>query len=63
MSVKIKVSYQKEQELQIILQLLRPVIKSYKAADRQQGVYKRAYIEIKRARETSDKKEAIEPEV
>lgn len=56
MSVKIKVSYQTEQELQAILQLLRPVIKSYKAADRQQGVYKRAYIEIKQAIETSDKK-------
>lgn len=56
MSVKIKVSYQKEQELQAILQLLRLVIKSYKAADRQQGVYKRAYIEIKQAIETSDKK-------
>ena len=56
MGVKIKVSYQKEQELQAILQLLRPVIKSYKAADRQQGVCKRAYIEIKQAIETSDKK-------
>ncbi len=56
MSVKIKVSYQKEQELQAILQLLRPVIKSYKAADRQQGVYKRAYIEIKQAIEMSGKK-------
>lgn len=56
MSVKIKVSYQKEQELQIILQLLRPVIKSYKAADQQQGIYKRAYIEIKQAIETSGKK-------
>lgn len=56
MSVKIKVSYQKEQELQIILQLLRPVIRSYKIADRQQGIYKRAYIEIKQAIETSGKK-------
>ena len=56
MSVKIKVSYQKEQELEIILQLLRPVIKSYKAADRQQGISKRAYIEIKQAIEMSGKK-------
>ena len=56
MSVKIKVSYQKEQELEIILQLLRPVITSYKAADRQQGIYKRAYIEIKQAIEMSGKK-------
>ena len=56
MSVKIKVSYQKAQELQAILLLLRPVIKSYKAADRQQGIYKRAYIEIKQVIETSDKK-------
>lgn len=56
MSVKIKVSYQKEQELQAILELLKPVIKSYKAADRQRGIYKRAYIEIKQAIETSSKK-------
>ena len=56
MSVKIKVSYQKEQELQIVLQLLRPVLRSYKIADRQQGIYKRAYIEIKQAIEMIDKK-------
>lgn len=56
MSVKIKVSYQKEQELQAILQLLGPVIKSYKIADRQQGIYKRAYIEVKQTIETSGKK-------
>lgn len=55
MSVKIKISYQKEQELQTILQLLKPVIRSYKIADRQQGVYKRAYIEVKQATETSGK--------
>ena len=56
MSVKIKISYQKEQELQIILQLLRPVSRAYKIADRHQGIYKRDYIEIKQAIETSGKK-------
>ena len=54
MSIKIKVSYQNEHELQMILQLLKPAIKSYKAADRQQGAYKRAYIEIKTSDKTSN---------
>ncbi|MDO5540870.1 MAG: hypothetical protein Q4F83_12515 [Eubacteriales bacterium] len=47
MSVKIKVSYQTPQELESILKLLRPAIKSAKIKKGQQGAYKKAYIEIK----------------
>lgn len=46
MSVKVKVSYQDQRELEKIVKLLRPVIKSYKVVRGQQGVFKRAYIEI-----------------
>lgn len=46
MSVKVKVSYQEQRELEKIVKLLRPVIKSYKVARGQQGAFKRAYIEI-----------------
>lgn len=47
MSVKIKVSYTDEEELAGVIRLLSPVMKSYKVAKGQQGVYKRAYIELK----------------
>ena len=47
MSVQIRISYQTPQELEQILRLLRPAIKSAKIKQGQQGVYKRAYIEIK----------------
>lgn len=46
MSVMIKVSYQQPQELQEVLKLLHPVIKSYKLAKTQEGQYKRAYIKL-----------------
>jgi hypothetical protein len=47
MSVKIKVSYTSEMELQGILTLLRPVTKKYKTSSNQEGDHKNAYIEIK----------------
>lgn len=46
MSVKIKVSYQRPQELQTVLKLLNPMVKSCKVAKRQDGAYKRAYITL-----------------
>lgn len=45
--IKIKISYQTQEELESILKLLHPAIKSAKIKKGQQGVYKRAYIEIK----------------
>lgn len=54
-SVKIRVSYEKPQELQTVLELLRPVIRSYKPEKGHSGAYRRAYLEISLLQE-SDKK-------
>lgn len=45
MSVKIRVSYQKQEELEKVLKLLSPAIKSCKSG-RQQGEFKKVYIEL-----------------
>lgn len=46
MSVKIKISYEKPQELYAVLKLLHPMIKYYKTDKGKNGAYKRAYVEI-----------------
>lgn len=46
MSIKVRISYEKPQELQKVLELLRPMMKSYKAEKSGNGLYKRAYVEI-----------------
>lgn len=45
MSVKIRISYQSQEELDRILKLLKLAIKSFKTYDRD-GEYKKAYIVI-----------------
>ena len=47
MSVKIRISYEKPQELNTVLKLLRPIVKTYKAENGKDGQYKRAYVDIK----------------
>ena len=47
MSIKIKVSYERPQELQEILKRLEPMLLSYKVSKEQEGRYKRAYICLK----------------
>jgi hypothetical protein len=44
MSVKIRISYQERKELDRILELLKPVIKTCRTSG-QQGTYKKAYID------------------
>ena len=44
-SVKIRISYQDPEELEQIMNLLRPVVRSYKAPERQQGAFRKAYVE------------------
>lgn len=44
---KIKLSYSTPQELQTVLKLLQPVIKSYKISKKREGQYKKAYIVTK----------------
>lgn len=46
MSVKVRISYEKQCELDTVLKLLKPV-KSCKADKGSNGRFKRAYIEIK----------------
>lgn len=46
MAVKIKVSYTTAQELQEVLKLLQPAIKTCKPDKGKQGQYKKAYIEL-----------------
>lgn len=46
MSVKIKISYNTEEELAGVIRLLSPVIKSWKVAKKQEGAYKKAYAEL-----------------
>ena len=43
---KIKISYEKPEELKQIVAMLSPVMRSYKVAKGQQGRYKKAYVEI-----------------
>ena len=44
MSVKIRVSYQERAELDRVLQLLRPVMKSCKISRNNDGNFRKAYI-------------------
>lgn len=47
LSVKIKVSFTNEKELQGILNLLQPITKKFKISENQAGEHKNAYIEVK----------------
>ena len=46
MAVKVRVSYEKPQELQAVADLLKPIIKSCKAEKGENGRFKRAYLEV-----------------
>ncbi len=46
MAVKVRISYEKPQELHTVTELLKPVIKSCKAEKGGNGRYKRAYLEV-----------------
>lgn len=45
--VKVRISYQKPQELDAVLKLMKPIIKSYKTEKGSEGRYKKAYVELK----------------
>ena len=46
MAVKVKVSYEKPQELHTVMELLKPIIKSCKTDKGVNVRYKRAYLEV-----------------
>lgn len=70
MSVKIKLSYNTDEELAGVIRLLSPALKSWKKSRNQEGRYKKAYAEIEleskveRAREKrqSDTEQRAKPE-
>lgn len=47
MSVKIKISYTTNEELEKVLRVLSPVMKDCKISRNQEGRYKKAYVEVK----------------
>lgn len=44
--IKIKVSYEKPRELERVVKLLSPEIKSCKTSEKRKGKYKNAHIEL-----------------
>lgn len=46
MSVKVKISYERPEELRIVLKQLQPMLKSYKVSGKQEGRFKRAYADL-----------------
>lgn len=46
MAVKVRISYEKPQELHTVTELLKPIIKSCRADKGVNGRYKRAYLEV-----------------
>lgn len=46
MAVKVRISYEKPQELHTVTELLKPIIKSCKAEKGENGRYKKAYLDV-----------------
>lgn len=55
MSVKVRISYEKSQELHTVLKLLKPIIKSLRADKGENGRFKRAYLEVNIPEENAQK--------
>lgn len=55
MAVKVKISYEKPQELHIVLKLLKPITKSCKAEKGGNGRYRRAYLDVEIQEENAQK--------
>lgn len=59
MSVKVRISYEHPQELQRVLELLRPDILSCKTEKGQNGQYKRAYVRLQDKGEDVEKSQGV----
>ena len=55
MAVKVRISYERPQELHAVLKLLNPIIKSCKADKGVNGRYKKAYLEVNITDENAQK--------
>ena len=51
MAVKVRISYEKPQELHTVIRMLQPIVKSYKENKDGNGQFKRAYLEVEIAEE------------
>lgn len=54
MSVRIKVSYEHEEELAKVIRILTPEVKSCKVAKKHDGQYRRTYINLKHERSPNE---------
>lgn len=55
MAVKVRISYEKPQELHTVTELLKPIVKSCKAEKGGDGRYKKAYLEVNIPEENAQK--------
>lgn len=55
MAVKVRISYEKPQELRAVAELLKPMIKSCKAGKGKDGRYKKAYMDLETPEEKVQK--------
>lgn len=55
MAVKVRISYEKPQELHTVLKLLHPIVKSYKSEKGGNGRYRRAYLDVEIPKENVPK--------
>lgn len=54
MSVRITISYDTERELRAVTDILSPVMKKCKISKRNNGLYRKAYVELKDVRERNN---------
>lgn len=46
MATKIRISYERPQELHAVMEMLKPILKTCKAKTGENGQYKKAYLEV-----------------
>lgn len=54
MSARITISYETERELREVTDILLPVMKKCKISKRNNGLYRKAYVELKDVRERNN---------
>ena len=52
--IKIKISYNTDEELAGVIRLLSPVMKSWRVSTNKEGRYKKAYAELRRDTEKTE---------
>ena len=55
MAAKVRISYEKPQELHIVTELLKPIIKSCKVDKGENGRFKKDYLEVNISAENAQK--------